>query len=62
METMVNDRHCPRCGFKVGGATWCMDCGWRDETQPPALRRLNGYLLVAFVGAGVAVLVLMAGR
>lgn len=41
-------RPCPRCGYVIGEATWCLRCGWRDEEQPVAMRRLSRYLWLAF--------------
>lgn len=50
-------RHCPACGFMVGRASWCMECGWRDETKPKELRRLDTYVLLTI---GSVVLLILA--
>jgi hypothetical protein len=42
----VTDAYCPRCGYRIGAAQWCLQCGWRDDAKPPVMRRLDTYLLL----------------
>lgn len=56
--------HCPRCGYRVGAASWCLQCGWRaEEAEPPVMRRLRWYLWATFGAlALVGVLAIGASR
>lgn len=54
-------RGCPRCGYVIGEATWCLRCGWRDD--PPAVRRLSRGLWLALGSfALIGVLALALGQ
>lgn len=54
------NQFCPQCGYRIGAASWCLQCGWRDETKPTVLRRLDTYILVMVTSVMLAALGVVA--